>query len=119
MASRWFDRMREEREKEAGQNAAPAENTVEDGQIETPAAGVSVTRETTRQAWPQETGGRDEAAQQDSAFETHQAEVIRPDTEFYPTAGVDSKGKNVYDLSHLSHGGLNDARPVSYTHLRR
>ena len=113
MASRWFDRMREEREKEAGQNAAPAENTVEDGQIETPAAGVSVTRETTRQAWPQETGGRDEAAQQDSAFETHQAEVIRPDTEFYPTAGVDSKGKNVYDLSHLSHGGLNDARRMS------
>ena len=108
MASRWEDPMRKKREEEREAASAGARQADSAGQEEGQAI-TSVTPDVVARA-------RDAAeaqAPRKSAFETYEAEIIKPDVAYMPASGVLSNGKNAYDFSHLSQGGLNDAARMS------
>lgn len=108
MASRWEDPMRKKREEEREAASAGARQADSSGQEEGQAI-TSVTPDVVARA-------RDAAeaqAPRKSAFETYEAEIIKPDVAYMPASGVLSNGKNAYDFSHLSQGGLNDAARMS------
>lgn len=108
MASRWEDPMRKKREEEREAASAGARQADSAGQEEGQAI-TSVTPDVVARA-------RDAAeaqAPRKSAFETYEAEIIKPDVAYMPASGVLSNGKIAYDFSHLSQGGLNDAARMS------
>lgn len=108
MASRWEDPMRKKREEEQEAASAGARQADSAGQEEGQAI-TSVTPDVVARA----RDATEAQAPRKSAFETYEAEIIKPDVAYMPASGVLPNGKNAYDFSHLSQGGLNDAARMS------
>lgn len=112
MASKWFEQMKRDKEEEERQaraaQAAQASSPVTVEQPDTQPK-VSVTPDIVQRAQSMTSANQRTA----SAFKTYQADIVKPDVEYVPAFGMDENGKNLYDFSHLSQGGLNDAVRMS------